>query len=106
MHDARRPAFGVARCRTFAGIGNTKGPAIGQHQLATVTRLSAALGVEHRAVEHHAAFVNGQNSGLALGQIGVIAKELFGHGALPALFNKTMPLGVCNWARKTVPGRL
>jgi hypothetical protein len=77
MHDVGGgPAFGVL---ALACVGDGDRGAVGQQQFARVARLPAAKRVEHAAVEHDAVFVDGDDGGAALGEVGVLAKEVLGH---------------------------
>src|SRR2546422_681070 len=72
----------------FARVGDRQACAILQQQLAAVAGLAPALRIEHRAVELHAAFIDGGDRGLAVDERRIHAEQFFGHGV-----NLTRPRG-------------
>ncbi len=64
----------------LAGIGDLERAAVGEHQHAGVAGLAPTERVEHRAIEQHALVADGDDGGGRLPQVGILPKQLLGHG--------------------------
>src|SRR5271165_467647 len=61
-------------------VDDRDGRTTSHNEVALIARLPAALGVEHRAVERHAALIREQDRRRGLAPVGVVAEQGLGHG--------------------------
>ena len=68
--------------RAVAGFLDSDGALI-ELQIPAITRLTTTKRVEHGAIQHDAVVVGTHDTGLTLGEIGILAIEMFGHARSP-----------------------
>jgi hypothetical protein len=71
-----------ARLGRLARVGDREFAPIGQHQYPGVAGLAAAVRIEDGAVEPDTARIDRFDGRGAFGEVGVVAKQFFSHGAM------------------------